>query len=630
MGSTWMCERCGYVDSTLNSVCSQCNINRNSRRYSSSLASLSPPNSLIIETLYDRDVPDHSEYAYQQQHSLSSYTNGHKFEDLQFPASNRSLGQSDKLTRLLHFNYPSRNSWTVYRWLRPEKINWQGISKQWPITVFNNPRPGDIIQGKLGDCWLIAALSLVSEVPSILFKIMVTKEYNALGMYQIRLCDRGLWKVFTIDDRFPVANYDFFVFTYAKRRQLFAALIEKAFAKMHGNYSALKSGRCDEGLQSLTGEPTEVLFLRSSSGRIKRDYDNIWNRMVLARKRGYIMTCPASNPKLNNRIFDKRGIESNHAYSIMDVVLDNDGKSRYVILRNPWGNRRRDNNFIEVQPTDLLTMHFEEMPYYFSSVSICKFNPHWTEVRKRGQFGSFSSPLIESVYMLEIIQPMQLEIELFNAGDGMYYNRKHDPDVDLCLIVMTHPGQQTIGYYHDVDFYVSFSSDHINPGIYQVLALSFATIHHKVYPIYNIVFHGSKHFIVHNNKIPNMTLAEIFHSVALSQNRIHSLSKEASILTFNDNGNFGMVVENLYSQAIKVHSDFSGTKNVLSSRGSSLCIDVIPPLSRALITLFTRRVYKGNVLISYKSKAQRVNLPEAHQPRLNKDIYPLHHSISLC
>ena len=75
----------------------------------------------------------------------------------------------------------------------------------------------------------------------------------------------------------PVSASNSLVFSRSKKKQLFAPLIEKALAKMHGSYMALKSGmktyfslmsmikivykflgRCDEGLQTLTGEPCEV------------------------------------------------------------------------------------------------------------------------------------------------------------------------------------------------------------------------------------------------------------------------------------------------------------------------------------------------------------------------------------
>lgn len=65
--------------------------------------------------------------------------------------------------------------------IRPEQIQWSKEAQQYPLAVFNQPHPKDIIQGRLGNCWLIAALSLIAEVPQILYKVMITKQYNPAG-----------------------------------------------------------------------------------------------------------------------------------------------------------------------------------------------------------------------------------------------------------------------------------------------------------------------------------------------------------------------------------------------------------------------------------------------------------------
>jgi calpain-15 len=48
--------------------------------------------------------------------------------------------------------------------------------------------------------------------------------------------------VVTIDDMLPVSTSNSLVFSRSKKKQLFAPLIEKALAKMHGSYMTLKSG----------------------------------------------------------------------------------------------------------------------------------------------------------------------------------------------------------------------------------------------------------------------------------------------------------------------------------------------------------------------------------------------------
>ena len=65
--------------------------------------------------------------------------------------------------------------------VRPEQIRWSKEAQQYPLVVFNQPHSKDIIQGRLGNCWFISALSLIAEIPQILDKIMITKQYNPDG-----------------------------------------------------------------------------------------------------------------------------------------------------------------------------------------------------------------------------------------------------------------------------------------------------------------------------------------------------------------------------------------------------------------------------------------------------------------
>jgi len=138
--------------------------------------------------------------------------------------------------------------------------------KHLPITLFSDPSPKDVIQGELGSCWFLSALALLVEKPFLLLNCMVTQLHNARGLYQVRLCRRGEWVVVSVDDWLPCDKSGQLVFSLGRRRQLWVPLMEKALAKLYGSYEAIARGACADGLQSLTGEPSEVLYLQLGIG----------------------------------------------------------------------------------------------------------------------------------------------------------------------------------------------------------------------------------------------------------------------------------------------------------------------------------------------------------------------------
>lgn len=147
-------------------------------------------------------------------------------------------------------------------------------------TIFNSPQPSDIHQGELGDCWLLAALTLITERPDMLQHILLTKNINREGVYLVRICYNGIWKTVLLDGYFPCTVHNTLAFSRGARCQLYVPLIEKACAKLFGSYASLSGGSTAEGLQLLTGAPCERINLRPMNQMI--DFDVIWAKILSA------------------------------------------------------------------------------------------------------------------------------------------------------------------------------------------------------------------------------------------------------------------------------------------------------------------------------------------------------------
>lgn len=179
-------------------------------------------------------------------------------------------------------------------------------------------RAADVQQGSVGDCWFLAALAVVAERPALVSRLLLDHQPSERGMYRVQLFIDGGWRTFELDDYFPVkpaatkadssrrmaaaADSARVAFSKCAGRQLWAGLIEKAYARAHGSYRAISGGWVAEALFDLTGCPTETLWLSGGGGesaaacRDALDPDTAWARLLSFTEHRFLMgaSCPAS------------------------------------------------------------------------------------------------------------------------------------------------------------------------------------------------------------------------------------------------------------------------------------------------------------------------------------------------
>ena len=105
-------------------------------------------------------------------------------------------------------------------------------------------------------------------------------------------------------------------------------LLEKAYAKAHGDYGAIDGGYGGEGLEDLTGGVTSELYISDIL-----DKESFWKDQILKSNDEFLFAC-WTNVHGKNR-FEATGIVGGHVYSIQKAV-EIDGQ-RLIRLRNPWG-----------------------------------------------------------------------------------------------------------------------------------------------------------------------------------------------------------------------------------------------------------------------------------------------------
>jgi Calpain family cysteine protease len=219
-----------------------------------------------------------------------------------------------------------------------------------------------IRQGTVGNCWFLSALAVVAEKPYLIERILPHAALNTTGCYQINLFLDGTWQPMLVDSYLPVVvkprgdvkshsmsssrfraqdgiplhpsrkmskdgtdlgasisigsvfsvgSQEYLAvpaFCATPDRQLWPALIEKAYAKAHGSYQQLSGGYIAEGLQDLTGAPTETYVFQVASV----DLDAFWMKLLSFHSAGFLMGVATYS--------GGDGLVGGHAYSVLDVL----------------------------------------------------------------------------------------------------------------------------------------------------------------------------------------------------------------------------------------------------------------------------------------------------------------------
>eukprot|EP00741_Cyanophora_paradoxa_P022170 tig00021435_g21402.t1 len=252
------------------------------------------------------------------------------FEDDAFPASERSLFRDPDRPWQGHIDLK------MCQWLRPKEF-----CPGQPKLFIDGVEPGDVIQGMLGDCWFLGALSVLATQRHLLERLFVSTRNAKSGIYTIAVFKDEFWHTVVVDDRVLCRKDKRPLYASCKdRNELWVCLLEKAYAKVHKCYENLIAGFVDYGLKDLTGGCPETIKLEAPATKAEMKADQLWPRLRQLHSDGSLMGCSFSYQG-KQEAPGESGILKGHAYGILDVrdVENGAATHRLLRLRNPWGRK---------------------------------------------------------------------------------------------------------------------------------------------------------------------------------------------------------------------------------------------------------------------------------------------------
>uniref|UniRef100_A0A915CYD2 Calpain catalytic domain-containing protein n=1 Tax=Ditylenchus dipsaci TaxID=166011 RepID=A0A915CYD2_9BILA len=221
------------------------------------------------------------------------------FEDPEFPAEDKSL----------YFKSAPKKH---IEWKRPAEI----VNE--PQLIVSKQSRFDVVQGALGDCWLLAATANLTLRDELFYRVVPPDQSfteNYAGIFHFQFWRYGKWVDVVIDDRLPTHN-------------------EKAYAKLYGSYEALKGGSTAEALEDFSGGLIEYFDLHEAPR------EHLLALLVRGFQMGSLFGCSIDADSQVTEARLENGLVRGHAYSItaLQTVEGPHGETVLLRIRNPWGN----------------------------------------------------------------------------------------------------------------------------------------------------------------------------------------------------------------------------------------------------------------------------------------------------
>ncbi|CDW86928.1 calpain family cysteine protease containing protein [Stylonychia lemnae] len=370
------------------------------------------------------------------------------FIDVQFPPQEKSIQEQVKCI-LNNDCSPSKGLAfdRVIQWRRPKEFMKYDTSKGLlEPHIYSTQNFLNISQGQLSDSWFISAALSLAERPALIERLFVTKLYNELGVYELRLCLNGEWTSVIVDDYFPCLPNGGPIFSKSNDNQLWILLLQKAFAKVSGSYMSLQSGNPSDLFQDLTGSPTLTLNFKENKVQDMYVSGKLWDLLSHFNEEGYLISASQQNDSANvvHAVVQLRDVRGHKLVNVRDPLLLFQWTGDWGETSRLWTKEMLDavSPNYEVNPNQFW-MSFDDFAKYFGTIYVARVR-NWDETRVRGRFIRVQDPenqtfeFVQSkwLYSLDVKTKTHLIVTLNQEDEKTKGVLPKRPYLDMGLVVM--------------------------------------------------------------------------------------------------------------------------------------------------------------------------------------------------
>jgi len=222
--------------------------------------------------------------------------------------------------------FPYFNNWTDknfknskydVKWLRPHEICNKPL-----FYSKNGPSRNDVIQGIIGDCWIIGPISNLPLNPEMLAEVIPEgqgfERDKYTGTFHFRFHSLTGWKDVYVDDTLPTVDGRL-IFAHSRKHNIFwAPLLEKAYVKFVGCYENVnKGGVLSVSNYHFTGLHSQSLSLGKRLW-LKPDPFRVLQILTVNFGAKSLLSC---SPKHKNRAVGNVLFQHDHVYNITGLKL---------------------------------------------------------------------------------------------------------------------------------------------------------------------------------------------------------------------------------------------------------------------------------------------------------------------